>query len=243
MAAEGLDLDWYCYRHRTEDEVLPWDHLSAGLHKDFLWQDWRDALEEVGLEDCRWTPCYDCGACTGYGIEHVVASAVPPAGGSQGTGQDLRARRRGARHAVGPQAGGGGRMRQRVRFAKHGKVRFLSHRDVARVWERALRRAGIRVAYSEGFSPRPAPQLRPGAVHRLREPGRVPRHRPGRRPRTRGARRAGQPVAAHGHGGAGRHPHPAGHRLAPAGGHQLVVGDRASPASTPTALEQAVRRR
>jgi radical SAM-linked protein len=46
-------------------------------------------------------------------------------------------------------------VRQRVRFAKHGKVRFLSHRDVARVWERALRRAGIRVAYSEGFSPRP----------------------------------------------------------------------------------------
>ena len=46
-------------------------------------------------------------------------------------------------------------MKQRVRFAKHGKVRFLSHRDVARVWERALRRAGIRVAYSEGFSPRP----------------------------------------------------------------------------------------
>jgi radical SAM family uncharacterized protein len=89
MADHGLDLDWYVYRHRTEDEVLPWDHLSAGLHKDFLWQDWRDALDELGLEDCRWTPCYDCGACTGYGIEHVVASAVPPAGGSQGTGQGL----------------------------------------------------------------------------------------------------------------------------------------------------------
>jgi radical SAM family uncharacterized protein len=89
MAANGLSLDWYVYRHRTEDEVLPWDHLSAGLHKDFLWQDWRDALAEVGLPDCRWTPCYDCGACTGYSIEHVVASATPPAGGSQGTGQDL----------------------------------------------------------------------------------------------------------------------------------------------------------
>jgi radical SAM family uncharacterized protein len=89
LADHGLDLDWYVYRHRTEDEVLPWDHLSAGLHKDFLWQDWRDALDELGLEDCRWTPCYDCGACTGYGIEHVVASAVPPAGGSQGTGQGL----------------------------------------------------------------------------------------------------------------------------------------------------------
>ncbi|HKY16223.1 MAG TPA: TIGR03960 family B12-binding radical SAM protein [Microthrixaceae bacterium] len=87
MAAAGLDIDWYVYRHRTEDEVLPWDHLEAGLHRDFLWQDWRDALDEVGLEDCRWTPCYDCGACTGYSIEHIVASATPPAGGSQGTGQ------------------------------------------------------------------------------------------------------------------------------------------------------------
>ncbi|MGD9752810.1 MAG: TIGR03960 family B12-binding radical SAM protein [Acidimicrobiia bacterium] len=89
LAEAGLDADWYVHRHRSEDEVLPWDHLSAGLHKDFLWQDWQDALAEVGLPDCRWTPCYDCGACTGYGVEHVVASAVPPAGGSQGTGQDL----------------------------------------------------------------------------------------------------------------------------------------------------------
>jgi len=89
MASHGINPDWYAYRHRTEHEVLPWDHLSAGLHKDFLWQDWRDALAEVGLPDCRWTPCYDCGACTGYSIEHIVASATPPAGGSQGTGQDL----------------------------------------------------------------------------------------------------------------------------------------------------------
>ena len=89
MARHGLDPDWYVHRHREADELLPWDHLSAGLHKDFLWQDWRDALAEVGLPDCRWTPCYDCGACTGYSIEHIVASAVPPAGGSQGTGQDL----------------------------------------------------------------------------------------------------------------------------------------------------------
>ena len=89
MAANGCDVDWYAHRHRSEDEVLAWDHLSAGLHKDFLWQDWRDSLNELGLEDCRWTPCYDCGACTGYGIEHVVASASPPAGGSQGTGVDL----------------------------------------------------------------------------------------------------------------------------------------------------------
>jgi radical SAM superfamily enzyme YgiQ (UPF0313 family) len=89
MAAEDLSLDWYVHRHRSADEVLPWQHLTAGLHRDFLWDDWQAALAGSGVEDCRWTPCYDCGVCTGYGIEHVVASAVPPAGGSQGTGQDL----------------------------------------------------------------------------------------------------------------------------------------------------------
>ena len=89
MAAEGLDPDWFVTRHRTEDEVLPWDHIAAGLHRDFLWQDWQASLQAHGLPDCRWTPCYDCGVCTDYALEHVVASSVPPAGGSQGTGQDL----------------------------------------------------------------------------------------------------------------------------------------------------------
>ncbi len=42
-----------------------------------------------------------------------------------------------------------------MRYAKLGKVRFISHRDTARVWERALRRAGVPVASSEGFTPRP----------------------------------------------------------------------------------------
>ncbi len=90
LAAEGLGLDEVVYRHRDQHEPLPWDHISAGLHRDFLWSDWQDALAEAAVEDCRWTPCYDCGACTGFGLEHVVASPVPPAGGSQGTGQDLR---------------------------------------------------------------------------------------------------------------------------------------------------------
>ena len=89
MAAEGLDPEWFVTRHRTIEEVLPWDHISAGLHRDFLWHDWQAALAEHGLPDCRWTPCYDCGVCTDYALEHVVASPVAPAGGSQGTGQDL----------------------------------------------------------------------------------------------------------------------------------------------------------
>jgi radical SAM family uncharacterized protein len=102
LEAEGLSLDWYVHRHRTRDEILPWSHLTAGLHEDFLWDDWQAALAASAVEDCRWTPCYDCGVCTGYGIEHVVSSPLPPAGGSQGTGQDLG--RGGQRAAAGPGA-------------------------------------------------------------------------------------------------------------------------------------------
>ncbi len=46
-------------------------------------------------------------------------------------------------------------MRIRFRFSKLGKIRFTSQRDVARMWERALRRAGLPLAYTAGFSPRP----------------------------------------------------------------------------------------
>ena len=48
-----------------------------------------------------------------------------------------------------------GRRRLRFRFAKTGKIRFTSHRDVARMWERALRRSRLPVAWSQGFSPHP----------------------------------------------------------------------------------------
>jgi radical SAM-linked protein len=46
-------------------------------------------------------------------------------------------------------------VRIRLRFAKRGRLRFLSHRDVARSFERAVRRAGLPVAHSHGFSPHP----------------------------------------------------------------------------------------
>jgi radical SAM-linked protein len=45
--------------------------------------------------------------------------------------------------------------RLRIRFAKLGKIRWTSHRDTARMWERAFRRVGVPVAYSNGFAPRP----------------------------------------------------------------------------------------
>jgi radical SAM-linked protein len=47
------------------------------------------------------------------------------------------------------------KRRLRLRFSKAGKIRFTSHRDVARMWERAFRRSGLPVAYSQGFVPHP----------------------------------------------------------------------------------------
>ncbi|MBX6751403.1 MAG: TIGR03960 family B12-binding radical SAM protein [Micromonosporaceae bacterium] len=65
----GVDLDWYTTRERFEDEVLPWDHLDSGLDKRWLWRDWQDALAEQEQDDCRWTPCFDCGVCPSMDTE------------------------------------------------------------------------------------------------------------------------------------------------------------------------------
>ncbi len=72
VAEVGLDVDWYTTRERDRDEVLPWDHLDSGLEKEWLWADWQDALSGTEVEDCRWTPCYDCGVCPGMGTEIQV---------------------------------------------------------------------------------------------------------------------------------------------------------------------------
>ncbi len=69
LAPYGLDLEWYTVRERDEFEILPWDHLDSGLDKQWLWDDWLDALDETELDDCRWTPCYDCGVCPGMGTD------------------------------------------------------------------------------------------------------------------------------------------------------------------------------
>ncbi len=179
MAAEGLDPDWYVNRHRTEDEVLPWDHISAGLHKDFLWQDWQAALAEHGLARLpvdavlRLRRVHRLRARARRGV-----GRSPPAGGSQGTGPGPRpaaavpVRCRSRRHAAATPGRGGDarRARVRVRFTKRGKVRFISHRDVARVWERAFRIGpSCPLAFTEGFSPRPKVQLRARPVDRARD--------------------------------------------------------------------------
>lgn len=69
LADEPVDVAWYTTRERDQIEVLPWDHLDSGLDRDWLWEDWEDALRETEVEDCRWTPCFDCGVCPQMGTE------------------------------------------------------------------------------------------------------------------------------------------------------------------------------
>src|SRR6202042_3671782 len=57
LADDGVDLAWYTTRERGYDETLPWDHLDAGLERDWLWQDWLAAIDPGAAEegeDCRW---------------------------------------------------------------------------------------------------------------------------------------------------------------------------------------------
>ena len=69
LADAPVDLDWFTTREREQSEVLPWDHLDSGLDREWLWEDWQAALDEDGVEDCRWTPCFDCGVCDQMGTE------------------------------------------------------------------------------------------------------------------------------------------------------------------------------
>ena len=68
-------------------------------------------------------------------------------------------------------------MKLRIRSTKLGKIRFVSHRDGARLWERALRKVGLPTAHSSGYTPASEDQLRPGAADRRRVDRRVRRHR------------------------------------------------------------------
>jgi len=72
LEPQGVSLDWFTTRERDHTEVLAWDHLDSGLDREWLWEDWQDALEEVEQDDCRWTPCFDCGVCPQMGTEIQV---------------------------------------------------------------------------------------------------------------------------------------------------------------------------
>lgn len=77
----GVDLAWFTTRERPVTEVLPWDHLDLGLDRNWLWQDYQDALAGRAVHDCRWDDCNDCGVCPEFGVDIEIgpsgASLLP----------------------------------------------------------------------------------------------------------------------------------------------------------------------
>ncbi len=59
----GLDPKWYAGRQLTYDDILPWQHLSAGVDLAWLWQEWQKAQAGIVTPCCRKDACSGCGVC------------------------------------------------------------------------------------------------------------------------------------------------------------------------------------
>ena len=182
LAAEGLNLDEYT-GPRDVERPLVWDHLEAGVSREFLLRERQRALEEKLTEDCRYHACRHCGACDtsagtsrlareGEGVLHANRLNFPQR--DQAEHQPLRDEegrlvvRKDPADTAGDEPSGGRAkppalaaalgvkaMRYRIWHAKEGGASFLSQLELQSVIDRALRRAGIPMAFSQGFHPMP----------------------------------------------------------------------------------------
>jgi radical SAM family uncharacterized protein/radical SAM-linked protein len=117
---------------------LPWDHLDTGIDKKWLQDDLERALAAGIVPDCSFDGCSHCGVC-GTDFGHNVI--VPPLPIPEFTGQFT------------PNTDKVQRLR--VWYGKSGKMSLIGHLDLAKLFDRAIRRASIPVTYSGGFHPAP----------------------------------------------------------------------------------------
>ncbi|MDD5475582.1 MAG: TIGR03960 family B12-binding radical SAM protein [Syntrophales bacterium] len=126
---------------RDPEASLPWDHIDAGVKKEFLLREKEKAREEILTEDCRTERCSSCGACSDT-IELRTASPANSTLTENNEGEEP--------------AKGEWKLRHfRMRYSKIDKARFLSHLDTASALTRAITRSGLRFEYSRGFHPHP----------------------------------------------------------------------------------------
>lgn len=125
-------------RDRALDAPLPWDHLDTGIDKRWLQEDLQKALEAAVVPDCSFDGCSHCGVC-GVDFGHNVVVPPPAIPNFQGHFQPPTEKV----------------QRLRIRFGKLGQMTLLSHLDLLRVFDRAVRRAKLSVAFSGGFHPSP----------------------------------------------------------------------------------------
>ncbi|MGI6632983.1 MAG: TIGR03960 family B12-binding radical SAM protein [Bacillota bacterium] len=81
----GVDPEFFAHRERSKDEVFPWDHLSAGVRKAYLWREREKSLESLVTGDCREGRCTGCGICPDYGVEVRLAGGRVVSPSSSGT--------------------------------------------------------------------------------------------------------------------------------------------------------------
>ena len=117
---------------------LPWDHINTGIERQWLKADLQKALAAATVPDCSFDGCSHCGIC-GLDFGHNVAIAPPEI--PQFTGQFVPNTNKVAR--------------LRVWFGKLGKLALVSHLDLLRLFDRAIRRAALPIAYTGGFHPHP----------------------------------------------------------------------------------------
>ncbi len=152
----GIDIAYYNERTRGFEEAFPWEHTSPGVAREFLLREYRKAEAEQLTEDCRRGKCSGCGICPNLGVkvmdfakseaadarhqEHVAEDnpAAKPTKGSDGQKEKIRQPKLYA---------------YRAEIRKGEELRYLSHLDYAAVFERAILRAKLPAAYSEGFNP------------------------------------------------------------------------------------------
>ncbi|MDY5045661.1 TIGR03960 family B12-binding radical SAM protein [Phascolarctobacterium sp.] len=71
FAEAGLDKDFYAARQRGEHEVFPWEHISPGVSRKFLWNEWQKAYSQQLTHDCRRSTCTGCGVCQKLGVNII----------------------------------------------------------------------------------------------------------------------------------------------------------------------------
>jgi radical SAM family uncharacterized protein/radical SAM-linked protein len=136
----GVGLEFFAYRRRPLDEVLPWDRIDCGVTKPYLQKQLAAARNEAEVIDCVLAPCTVCGACDYEVVKnrvHLAKDYVP---------EPPRAPR-----PPPPEI----RTHVRVRYAKGGRLVALSHLETMHAILRAVRRAALPVAYSQGYHPKP----------------------------------------------------------------------------------------
>jgi radical SAM family uncharacterized protein/radical SAM-linked protein len=140
----GLDPESYAGRVRDEEEIMPWDHIPCGVEKGFLLNEYRKGLSGQITQDCREAGCLACKACPPSRDKTIPVLRNADVSGDvvetleQGTAEAEKSVRR-----------------IRLVFSKIGDMRFIGHLETVRAIERACRRAGIPLAFSGGFSPKP----------------------------------------------------------------------------------------